>query len=101
MARLRPQARLCVDSGSDAGKSASVGERLIVGSGPRAGLLLQGTAPEHLELASHNGRFWVRDLSGGRAFRAGAPLGPQFAEISHGELLLLSGSIMVRFEEGS
>jgi pSer/pThr/pTyr-binding forkhead associated (FHA) protein len=101
MARLRPSARVCVDSGSDAGKSASVGERLIVGSGPRAGLVLAGAAPEHLELAAHDGRFWVRDLSGGRAFRAGAPLGSEFREISHGELLLLSGTIMVRFEEGS
>ncbi|HEY4158325.1 MAG TPA: FAD-dependent oxidoreductase, partial [Polyangiaceae bacterium] len=101
MARLRPQARVCIDSGSDAGKSAAVAERLIVGSGPRAGLVLQGAAPEHLEFAAHDGRFWVRDLSGGRAFRAGAPLAAEFREISNGELLLLSGTIMVRFEEAS
>ena len=46
-------------------------------------------------------KFWVRDLSGGRAFRAGSPIGPEFSEIQHGDLLLLSGTVMLRFEEGT
>jgi hypothetical protein len=52
-------------------------------------------------LATHNGRFWVRDLSGGRAFRAGSPLSKEFSEIQHGELILIGGSLMLRFEEGT
>ena len=99
MASLRPSARVSVTSGSDAGKTASIGERLIVGSDPRSGFVLPSVAPQQLELAAHGGKFWVRDLSGGRAFRSGAPLGPEFSEIQHGELLLLSGTVMLRFEE--
>jgi len=99
MASLRQRARIVITSGADAGKSAEVGERLIVGSDPRSGFVLGGVAPAQLELATHGGKFWVRDLSGGRAFRAGSPLGPEFSEIQHGELLLLSGSTMLRFEE--
>jgi pSer/pThr/pTyr-binding forkhead associated (FHA) protein len=99
MASLRPSARVAVTSGTDAGKSAAVGERLVVGSDLRSGFVLPSVAPQQLELAAHAGKFWVRDLSGGRAFRAGAPLGPEFSEIQHGELLLLSGTVMLRFEE--
>jgi len=99
MASLRARARIVITSGTDSGKSADVGERLIVGSDPRSGLVLGSVAPAQLELATHAGKFWVRDLSGGRAFRAGSPLGPEFSEIQHGELLLLSGTTMLRFEE--
>jgi len=99
MASLRPSARVTVTSGSDSGKSAAIGERLVVGSDPRSGFVLPSVAPQQLELAAHGGKFWVRDLSGGRAFRAGAPLGPEFCEIQHGELLLLSGTVMLHFEE--
>jgi pSer/pThr/pTyr-binding forkhead associated (FHA) protein len=101
LARLRPSARVCVTSGSDAGKVANVGEQLLVGSDARAGLVLGSVLPQQLELRAHAGKFWVRDLSGGRAFRAGAPLGPEFSEIQHGDLLLLNGSVMLRFEEST
>jgi len=99
MASLRRSARITVTSGSDSGKSAVIAERLVVGSDPRSGFVLPSVAPQQLELAAHGGKFWVRDLSGGRAFRAGAPLGPEFSEIQHGELLLLSGTVMLHFEE--
>ncbi|HWZ87632.1 MAG TPA: FHA domain-containing protein, partial [Polyangiaceae bacterium] len=99
MAGLRPSARVSVTSGSDSGKTASIGERLVIGSDPRAGFVLPSVAPQQLELAAHGGKFWVRDLSAGRAFRAGSPIGPEFSEIQHGDLLLLSGTVMLRFEE--
>jgi len=101
LASLRPSARVVVTSGSDSGKSASVGDRLLVGSDPSSGLVLTSLAGPQLELATHNGRFWVRDLSGGRAFRAGSPLSKEFSEIQNGELILIGGSLMLRFEEGT
>jgi hypothetical protein len=90
-----------VTSGSDAGKAAAVGERLYVGSDPRSGLVLSTLQGPQLELCSHAGKFWVRDLSGGRAFRSGAPLSAEFSEIQHGEMLLLAGTVMLNFEEGT
>ncbi|HEY3664564.1 MAG TPA: FHA domain-containing protein, partial [Polyangiaceae bacterium] len=101
LASLRPAARVHVTSGSDAGKQGSVGEQLLIGSDPRSGLVISGTQPQQLELRTHAGKFWVRDLSGGRAFRAGAPIGAEFSEIQHGDLLLLNGSVMLRFEEST
>jgi NADPH-dependent 2,4-dienoyl-CoA reductase/sulfur reductase-like enzyme/pSer/pThr/pTyr-binding forkhead associated (FHA) protein len=101
LASLRPSARVHVTSGSDSGKQANVGEQLTIGSDPRAGLVLASAMPQQLELRAHGGRFWVRDLSGGRAFRAGAPIGPEFSEIQHGDLLLLNGTVMLSFEEGT
>jgi len=101
LASLRPSARVVVTSGSDSGKSASVGDRLLVGSDPRSGLVLTSVSGPQLELATHNGRFWVRDLSGGRAFRAGSPLSTEFGEIQNGDLILIGGSLMLRFEEGT
>ena len=101
LASLRPSARLVVTSGSDSGKAASVGERLLVGGDAGAGLLLSSVSGPQLELATHNGKFWVRDLSGGRAFRAGSAISREFSEIAHGDLLLLAGTVMIRFEEGA
>ncbi|MES1174895.1 MAG: FAD-dependent oxidoreductase [Myxococcales bacterium] len=101
LADLRPSARLFVTSGTDAGKSASVGERLLVGGDPGSGLQLTSVSGPQLELATHQGKFWIRDLSGGRAFRAGSPLARDFSEIQHGDLLLLAGTVMLRFEEGT
>ncbi|HEY1534282.1 MAG TPA: FHA domain-containing protein, partial [Polyangiaceae bacterium] len=101
LASLRPSARVHVTSGSDSGKQASVGEQLTIGSDPRSGLVLSSALPQQLELRAHAGKFWVRDLSGGRAFRAGSPIGPEFSEIQHGDLLLLNGTVMLRFEEGT
>lgn len=101
LASLRPSARVVVTSGSDSGKSASVGERLLIGSDPSSGLVLTSVSGPQLELCTHNGRFWVRDLSNGRAFRAGSPIAKEFGEIHNGDLLLLSGTLMLRFEEGT
>jgi pSer/pThr/pTyr-binding forkhead associated (FHA) protein len=101
LASLRPSARVLVTSGSDSGKSASVGERLLVGSEPSSGLVLTSVTGPQLELCTHNGRFWVRDLSGGRAFRAGSPISAEFSEIQNGDLILISGTVMLHFEEGT
>ncbi|MEO6601501.1 MAG: FAD-dependent oxidoreductase [Polyangiaceae bacterium] len=101
LADLRPSARLCVTSGSDSGKVATVGERLLVGGDPASGLHLSSVSGPQLELVTHHGKFWIRDLSGGRAFRAGSPIAREFSEIQHGDLLLLAGTVMLRFEEGT
>ncbi|HEY3254780.1 MAG TPA: FAD-dependent oxidoreductase [Polyangiaceae bacterium] len=101
LASLRPSARLLVTSGSDSGKTASVGERLLVGSDPASGLVLTSVSGPQLELCTHNGRFWVRDLSGGRAFRAGSAISKEFSEIHHGDLILIGGTVMLHFEEGT
>jgi hypothetical protein len=101
LASLRPSARVTVTSGGDAGKGAAVLDRLFVGSDPSSGLVLASLVGPQLELCAHAGKFWVRDLSGGRAFRAGSPLGHEFSEIQHGDLLLLGGALMLRFEEGT
>ena len=98
---LRPSARLVVTSGSDSGKAASVGDRLLVGSDPTSGLVLTSVLGPQLELCTHNGRFWVRDLSGGRAFRAGSAISHEFSEINNGDLLLIGGTVMLSFEEGA
>jgi nitrite reductase (NADH) large subunit len=101
LASLRPSARVTVTSGGDAGKGAAVLDRLLVGSDPSSGLVLASLVGPQLELYAHAGKFWVRDLSSGRAFRAGSPLGHEFSEIQHGDLLLLGGTVMLRFEEGT
>jgi len=101
LASLQPSARVSITSGSDSGKSAAVGDRLLVGGDPGSGLHLSSVSGPQLELCLHGGRFWVRDLSGGRAFRAGSPLAKEFSEIAHGDLLLLAGTVMLRFEEGT
>jgi NADPH-dependent 2,4-dienoyl-CoA reductase/sulfur reductase-like enzyme/pSer/pThr/pTyr-binding forkhead associated (FHA) protein len=101
LADLRPSARLSVTSGTDSGKTSPVGDRLLVGGDPGSGLHLTSVSGPQLELATHHGKFWVRDLSGGRAFRAGSPIAREFSEIQHGDLLLLAGTVMLRFEEGT
>jgi len=101
LASLRPSARVRVTSGSDSGKTARVGERLLIGSDPSSGLVLTSLSGPQLELCTHNGRFWVRDLSGGRAFRAGSPISKEFSEIQNGDLILIGGALMLQFEEGT
>jgi len=101
LASLRPSARVVVTSGSDSGKTANLGDRLLIGSDPSSGLVLTSVSGPQLELCTHNGRFWVRDLSGGRAFRAGSAISKEFGEIQHGDLILIGGSLMLRFEEGT
>ena len=60
---------------------------------------LTGLSLQHLEVVAHNNAFFARDLSGGSTFRSGAPLGSEYVELNHGDLLLLSGAVMLRFEE--
>jgi pSer/pThr/pTyr-binding forkhead associated (FHA) protein len=101
LASLRPSARVVITSGSDSGKTANVGDRLLIGSDPSSGLVLTSVSGPQLELCTHNGRFWVRDLSGGRAFRAGSAISKEFSEIQNGDLLLIGGTVMLSFEEGT
>ena len=54
-----------------------------------------------IEMAGLKGRetTLARDLSGGMSFRSGSPLGAEFVALGHGDLLLLGGGTMLRFEE--
>lgn len=97
-AALRPRARLHVDQGPGTGVAFALGERTLIGSGPEASVRLPGLAPVHVEIAANEKSFWARDRSGGAAFRSGSPLGAEFVELAHGELLLL-GATLLRFEE--
>ncbi|HVY31247.1 MAG TPA: FAD-dependent oxidoreductase [Polyangiaceae bacterium] len=99
VAAFRPLARLSIASGAGSGQSAAFAERLLVGSAADAGLSVPGTQPHELELVVHQGGYFVRDLSGGRTFKSGAPLGPQWSPLKGGELLLASTGAMLRFEE--
>jgi pSer/pThr/pTyr-binding forkhead associated (FHA) protein len=96
---LVPRARLRVDSGPATGQEIVVTERALIGGADQATLKLTGLSPHHLEVVAHGNSFFARDLSGGSTFRSGAPLGNEFVELSHGDLLLLSGALMLRFEE--
>ena len=98
-AALNPRARLRVDAGPGTGTFVTVTERAVVGSANTATLSLAGLAPAHLEIVVHNGTFFVRDLSAGGSFRSGAPLTGEWAELRHGDVLLLGGVTMLRFEE--
>jgi NADPH-dependent 2,4-dienoyl-CoA reductase/sulfur reductase-like enzyme/pSer/pThr/pTyr-binding forkhead associated (FHA) protein len=95
---LRPRARLHVDRGPGAGAAFVLPERALVGSGLDANIRLPGLAVAHVELAANDKSFWARDRSDGASFRAGSPLGTEFVELVHGDLLLL-GATMLRFEE--
>jgi NADPH-dependent 2,4-dienoyl-CoA reductase/sulfur reductase-like enzyme len=96
---LAPGARLSVDSGPAGGQSQLVGERALVGSGPNATWSLPGLAPLQLEVVRHGRGFFVRDLSGGRSMRAGRPLAAEWSPAEHGDLFLLGGALLLRFEE--
>jgi len=98
LAAFRPSAGLHVTSGAHAGKTVAFEERALVGSAPQATLELAGLAYE-LEIVRHQGAYFVRDLSGGRTFKSGVPLGPDYSPLSHGELLLVSAGALLRFEE--
>lgn len=99
VAAFRPMAKLSVTSGAGLGQSASFDERILVGSAPAAQLRLPGSAPHELEVICHQGHYFARDFSGGRAFKSGVPLGTEWARLGGGELLLLSSGALVRFEE--
>jgi NADPH-dependent 2,4-dienoyl-CoA reductase/sulfur reductase-like enzyme/pSer/pThr/pTyr-binding forkhead associated (FHA) protein len=90
---------LRVDSGPATGTEFRVTERAVIGSADDVSLKLTGLSLRHLEIAAHNGAFYARDLSGGSTFRSGVPLGSEYVELTHGDLLLLSGALMLRFEE--
>jgi hypothetical protein len=47
----------------------------------------------------HGRAFFARDLSSGHTLRAGRPLGADWAQLEHGNLLLLAGNTLLRFEE--
>jgi len=99
LAAFRPMARLSVTSGAGLGQTAAFAERLRVGSAPDAELRVPGAAPYELELTLHQGTCFARDLSGGRTFKSGAPLGPEWAPLKGGEMLLISSGALLRFEE--
>jgi epoxyqueuosine reductase len=88
-----------VDSGPATGQEVVVTERALIGGADQVTLKLTGLSPHHLEVVAHGNAFFARDLSGGSTFRSGAPLGSEFVELSHGDLLLLSGAVLLRFEE--
>jgi NADPH-dependent 2,4-dienoyl-CoA reductase/sulfur reductase-like enzyme/pSer/pThr/pTyr-binding forkhead associated (FHA) protein len=98
VAAFRPLAKVEVISGAGAGTGATFAERALVGSAEGAQLRVPG-APYELELLAHQGAYFARDLSGGRTFKSGAPLGPEWAPLQGGEMLLLSSGALVRFEE--
>jgi NADPH-dependent 2,4-dienoyl-CoA reductase/sulfur reductase-like enzyme/pSer/pThr/pTyr-binding forkhead associated (FHA) protein len=99
LAAFRPTARLSVTSGAGLGQSAAFAERARVGSAPECELRLPGTAAYELELVLHQGACFARDLSGGRTFKSGAPLGGEWVRVMGGELLLVSSGALLRFEE--
>jgi pSer/pThr/pTyr-binding forkhead associated (FHA) protein len=99
LAAFRPMAKLMVMSGAGAGQSAAFAERALVGAAPNAELKLPGTTPHELEIVKHQSAFFARDLSGGRTFKSGAPLGTEWAPLRGGEMLLVSSGALLRFEE--
>jgi hypothetical protein len=99
LAAFRPMAKLSVTSGASVGQSTSFAERALVGSAEGAQLRLAGAVNYELEVVNHQGVFFARDLSGGRTFKSGAPLGADWSALKGGELLLISTGALVRFEE--
>jgi NADPH-dependent 2,4-dienoyl-CoA reductase/sulfur reductase-like enzyme/pSer/pThr/pTyr-binding forkhead associated (FHA) protein len=96
---LAPSAKLTVDSGASTGQSVVVDERALVGSAPTSSLVIPGVAPYQLEVLRHGRAFFGRDLSQGHTLRAGRPLGVEWAPLEHGNLLMLAGGTLLRFEE--
>ncbi|HWA72239.1 MAG TPA: FAD-dependent oxidoreductase [Polyangiaceae bacterium] len=96
---LAPSAKLTVDSGPITGQSAAVPERALVGSAANATFVIPGVAPNQLEILRHGRAFFARDLTAGQTLRAGRPLGAEWAQLEHGNLLLLGGTTLLRFEE--
>lgn len=78
---------------------ARFAERALVGSATDAGLRLPAGSAYELELTVHQGSYFARDLSGGRCFKSGAPLGTEWSPVRGGEMLLVSSGALIRFEE--
>lgn len=96
---LAPSAKLTVDSGPTTGQTVAVPERALVGSAANATFVIPGVAPNQLEILRHGRAFFARDLTPGSTLRAGRPLGAEWAQLEHGNLLLLAGTTLLRFEE--
>jgi NADPH-dependent 2,4-dienoyl-CoA reductase/sulfur reductase-like enzyme/pSer/pThr/pTyr-binding forkhead associated (FHA) protein len=99
LAAFRPRARLSMASGNLLGSAAEFEQRALVGSAAECELSLPGLFPHELEFVRHHGNYFVRSLAGHRTFRGGAALGPEFVPLASGDLLLLQGGAMLRFEE--
>ena len=99
LAAFRPMAKLSVMSGAGAGQSAAFAERALIGAAPGADLHLPGASAHELEIVKHQSTFFARDLSGGRTFKSGSPLGTEWAPLRGGEMLLVSSGALLRFEE--
>jgi pSer/pThr/pTyr-binding forkhead associated (FHA) protein len=99
LAAFRPTACVVVVSGPGSGQTARFAERALVGSAADAALRLPAGAAYELELVAHRGSYFARDLSGGRSFKSGAPLGSEWVPIRGGEMLLVSSGALIRFEE--
>ena len=98
---VQAKGRLHVDQGSAAGRHLVIQQRALIGAQEGCSLVLrdQGILPSHLEIVARYGGFAVRDLSQGASFLRGAPIGADFVPLSDGDVLLLGGSVMLRFEE--
>jgi NADPH-dependent 2,4-dienoyl-CoA reductase/sulfur reductase-like enzyme/pSer/pThr/pTyr-binding forkhead associated (FHA) protein len=99
LAAFRPMAKLSVTSGAGVGQAASFAERALVGSLEGTQLRLAGALNYELEILRHRSGFFARDLSGGRTFKSGAPLGAEWVPLKGGEMLLISTGALLRFEE--
>jgi len=99
VAAFRPMAKLSISAGAGVGQSVSFAERARVGGAADAELRTPGGAGYELEVVLHQGRYFARDLSGGRTFKSGSPLATGWTPLTGGELLLLSTGAMLRFEE--
>jgi NADPH-dependent 2,4-dienoyl-CoA reductase/sulfur reductase-like enzyme/pSer/pThr/pTyr-binding forkhead associated (FHA) protein len=90
--------RLRVEAGAGAGTSVWLADAVIAGSGPNCQLQLPQTAPVHVEIQRHEGRFWVRAFA--PCTKGGVALSGEFAPIELGERLLL-GSCNLVLEEAA
>jgi hypothetical protein len=96
--RLRARGRLVVQSGAELGRALELGAYTRVGGDPRADLVLPGSLAE-LEITGDGRGFFIRDLAASGTFRSGSPLGSDKVPLDDGDVVLLPGGAMLRFEE--
>ncbi len=98
---LARRARIHVVQGSDAGRTLVTESAALVGSQSGCALTLADpvVAPSHIEIGLVAEGWTARDLSGGRTFLRGTPLAPHPTLLGDGDVLLLGGAVMLRFEE--
>jgi pSer/pThr/pTyr-binding forkhead associated (FHA) protein len=99
LSALRAGARIVITSGPASGNAAALGPRAVIGAASDAHIRLPASSPHELEIIRHGPSHFVRDLSGGRTFKSGQPLGRDWAPLADGELLLASNGALLRFEE--